>query len=110
MRHPPLHLRTADHFELDNISPVQVCVSSETDTPGWGNHGCPACRRGLARGGQAEVIEPVIEGRSTIRHAVYRAPLQRMHADGSAKPPHPWRLSFSLQSPPSLTDVTFLLR
>jgi len=75
--HPPLHLRTADHFELDNISPVQVCVSSGTDTPGWGNHGCPACRRGLARSGQAEVMEPVIEGRSTIRHAVDRAPLQR---------------------------------
>jgi hypothetical protein len=72
--HPPLHLRTADHFELDNISPVQVCVSSGTDTPGWGSHGCPACRRGLARSGQAEVIEPVIEGRSTIRHAVDRTP------------------------------------
>ena len=73
------HLRTADHFELDNISPVQVCVSSGTDTPGWGSRGCPACQRGLARGGQAEVIEPVIGGRSTIRHVVDRAPLQGTH-------------------------------
>ena len=67
------------HFELDNIAPVQVCVSSGRDTPGRGNRGCPACRRGLARGAQAEVIEPFIGGRSTIRHGVGRASLQCMH-------------------------------
>jgi hypothetical protein len=73
------HRRTADYFELDNTSPVQVCVSSGTDTPGWGNRGCPAYRRGPAREGQAEVRGPVIESRSTIRHAVDRAPLQCRH-------------------------------
>jgi hypothetical protein len=56
------------------------------------------------------VIEPVIEGRSTVRHAVDRPPLQCMPRRRS--PQAARTRDAQLWSPisTSLTDVIFLLR
>jgi hypothetical protein len=87
--HPTLTYPPPIISSLTTLARCKSVSCRETDIPGWGNRGCPAYCRGLARGGQAEVLGPVVEGRSTVRHAVYRRASQCMHRRRSPEPPHP---------------------